>query len=341
MADRVNWEYVSELIDKYGKGILFNCFAPTDGVDPRHSAVVMDDVDIQPPWNVRKKIGVVTAITGGMLDKRHNPNQPITPEEIYQSAREACLAGTPGLHIHVRDEEGNSVLDYDLFHKVIDPIKEEFPDVVIDGCLVCGRTPQDWDVMNQILKEHLFESTPVNAFASYNGDELLCAPPHVMIDKCKTVQDFGVIPQVTFYSSGDINNATRYLIRSGLLKKPYNFGLLYGLVGCSPMDDPRAMMETMLLTHHQLLALDPDCRITVNAAGRASSWLVAQCLMMGLNVRVGMEDTVWKYPHSNEMITSNAEQFKACKQMASLLGLEIMTAKEYREYLGLPQVTKK
>ena len=46
----------------------------------------------------------------------------------------------------------------------------------------------------------------------------------------------------------------------------------------------------------------------------------------------------WKYPHRNDKITSNAEQFTEAKTMASLLGREVMTAREYREYLGLPQV---
>ncbi|MFQ7451461.1 MAG: 3-keto-5-aminohexanoate cleavage protein [Flavonifractor plautii] len=76
---------------------------------------------------------MTTAIVGAMHNKRFNPNHPMTPEEIYNSAREACLAGAPSIHLHVRDEQGYSVLDPDLFHQVIDPLKEEFPEVVIDG----------------------------------------------------------------------------------------------------------------------------------------------------------------------------------------------------------------
>lgn len=75
------------------------------------------------------------------------------------------------------------------------------------------------------------------------------------------------------------------------------------------------------------------------SAGRASSFLTAQCLLMGLDVRVGMEDTVWKYPHRNDKIVSNAEQFINTRTMASLLGRDVMTAREYRDYMGLPQKT--
>ncbi|MFQ7397928.1 MAG: hypothetical protein ACLRNW_08935 [Neglectibacter sp.] len=68
-----------------------------------------------------------------------------------------------------------------------------------------------------------FETTPVNTNATYNGDMLFCKPAHVMIEKCRLVQEAGVIPQITFYSSADVDHANRYLIRSGLLEKPYNF----------------------------------------------------------------------------------------------------------------------
>jgi len=332
--NNINWKMVGKLCEEYGTNAIFQRYASFEGVDPTHSALLLDTVDIQPPWEVPSEVAVTTAIVGAMHNKRFNPNHPMTPEEIYHSAREACLAGTPSVHIHVRDEEGNSVLDPDMFHKVIDPLKEEFPEVVVDGCMVCN-TQKDWEIMKILLKEHLFETTPVNTNATYNGDMLFCKPAHVMIEKCRLVQEAGVVPQVTFYSSADVDHAHRYLIRSGLLQKPYNFLILYGLPGCSPMNSPRAMMDTMTNTYNQLKEIDPDCRIMVCAAGRASSYLAAQALLMGLNIRVGMEDTVWKYPHRNDKIASNAEQFTAFKTMSALLGRNVMSAAEYRRYMGL------
>ena len=92
---------------------------------------------------------------------------------------------------------GYSVLDPDLFHQVIDPLKEEFPEVVIDGCMVC-ESQENGKAMKILLKEKLFETTPVNTNATYNGDMLFCKPAHVMIEKCRLVQEAGVIPQITF-----------------------------------------------------------------------------------------------------------------------------------------------
>ena len=52
-----------------------------------------------------------------------------------------------------------------------------------------------------------------------------------------------------------------------------------------------------------------------------------------------MEDAVWKYPHRNDKISSNAKQFTEACTMAGLLGRDVMTAREYRDYMGLPQKT--
>jgi len=333
--NRINWDKVRELSEQYGTNAIFQRYASFEGVDPTHSALLLDDVNIQPPWDIPQKIAVTTAIVGAMHNKRFNPNHPMTTEEIYQSAREACLAGAPSIHLHVRDEEGNSVLDADMFHQVIDPLKEEFPEVVIDGCMVCN-TQADWELMKVLLKEKLFETTPVNTQATYNGDMLFCKPAHVMIEKLRLIQEAGVVPQITFYSSGDLDNAHRYLIRSGLLEPPYNFLLLYALPGCSPMNSSSAMMGTLLNTYNQIMEIDPSSRITVCAAGRASSFLATQAILMGLNIRVGMEDAVWKYPHRNDLIASNAEQFNEFKTIAQLLGRDVMSAREYREFVGLP-----
>jgi 3-keto-5-aminohexanoate cleavage enzyme len=73
----------------------------------------------------------------------------------------------------------------------------------------------------------------------------------------------------------------------------------------------------------------------VCAAGRASSYLAIFALLLGLNIRIGMEDTVWMWPHRNEMIKKNVEHFKMFKQIIELMGREIIAPAEFREKLGM------
>jgi 3-keto-5-aminohexanoate cleavage enzyme len=53
-----------------------------------------------------------------------------------------------------------------------------------------------------------------------------------------------------------------------------------------------------------------------------------------------MEDTVWPYPHRDDLITSNAEQFSRIRTIAALHGRELMTPAEYRRAQGMPAVSR-
>lgn len=334
--NRVNWDVVKALGEQYGFRDMSSFFGMPEICDPSHSTLLQGDVDIQPAWDIPAKIAISTAVVGGFYSRATNPNHPITPEEIYNSARECCLAGSPIVHIHVRDEKGYDVLDPQLFHQVIDPLRKEFPDTVFDCCLVPG-TSESWEAMTVLLKERLVDVTPINTVATYTGDSLFAKPPHVMIEKTRLCQEYGVKPQIAVYSDGDIDNAARYLIKSGLLEEPIHFLILPALPGCSPMPNAKAMVENLMHLHNRILDVAPEAVVMVCAAGRASSYLATQALLLGLNIRVGMEDSVWKWPHKNDKIENNAEQFKTYKQLAGLLGREVCTPNEYRKMIGIPE----
>ncbi len=333
--NKVNWEVVNALGDQYGFRAMPYFFGIPEICDPSHSVLLERDVDIQPAWDIPETIAISTAVTGAFYSKATNPNHPVTIDDIYNAARECCLAGSPIVHIHVRNEIGYNALDPQQFHKVIDPLRKEFPQTVFDGCLV----PDDadcWDAMQVVLKDRLLDVTPINTVATYCGDTLFTKPPHVMIEKTRLCQEYGVKPQIAVYSDGDIDNASRYLIKSGLLEEPYHFNILPALPGCSPMPNAKAMVEGLMHLRNRILDVAPDAVIMVCAAGRASSYLATQAMLLGLNIRVGMEDTVWKWPHKNDKIESNAEQYKMYKTMAGMLGREVCTPNGYRKMIGIP-----
>ncbi len=57
--------------------------------------------------------------------------------------------------------------------------------------------------------------------------------------------------------------------------------------------------------------------------------------MLGLHIRVGTEDTFWRAPHSDEVISGNLEMFNAARTIAEHLGRKVATADEYRSAIGL------
>ena len=334
-TDKVNWAYIEELKKQEEFKCIWMPYGLPEITDPVGTKYGIG-IDVQPAWNIPRKIAVSTTITGSFYSKRTNPNHPITPEEIYQSAREACLAGAPIVHIHVRDKDGYNTLDPELFHRVIDPLRKEFPQTVFDGCMVPMQNGE-WDKMIDCLKSGLLDVTPINTVATYCGDSLFCKPPHVMIEKTRLCQEFGVKPQIAVYCDGDIDNANRYLIKTGLLQKPYHFIILATLPGGSPMPNQKAMVESLMHMNNRIMEIDDQAVTMVCAAGRASSYLATFAALLGLHIRVGMEDTVWKWPHRNEKIANNAEHFKSFQQLLGYLGRDVATPNEYRKMIGLPE----
>ena len=71
------------------------------------------------------------------------------------------------------------------------------------------------------------------------------------------------------------------------------------------------------------------------AAGRATLYLTTLATMLGVHIRVGTEDTGWKYPHRSERFAGNLEIFEAARDIARRLGREPATAADYRAMLGM------
>jgi uncharacterized protein (DUF849 family) len=333
----VNWDYIEQMKKKtdwnaitvlYGSpevtDITVTEFGPTKGVD------------VQPKWDISEKIVINTAVVGAFYSKRQNPNHPITPDEIRNAGQECAAAGAPSVHFHVRNKSGIGVLDYDLFHYVVDPVKRAYPAIVFDACLISYETG-DWEKFVKLIDEKLVEVCPVNPTAVYMGDCLFVKPPHVLIEKTKILQDHGVKPTIAIYTDGDIDNAERYLIKTKLLQKPYSWILLPGLPGGSPMHSPQSMALGLIRLLDRIREIDDEPVIVLCATGRASSYLATLGILLGLNIRVGMEDTIYLWPHSDQRIRNNAECFRHFVGIAEGLGRKLATPNEYRKMLGLPE----
>jgi 3-keto-5-aminohexanoate cleavage enzyme len=174
-----------------------------------------------------------------------------------------------------------------------------------------------------------------------------CAPGHpeaFMVPAIEALEEAGVKPELAVHSSGEIELAKRKLIDTGILKKPYNWLLLYGLpfnvgrtlVSGTYVSDAQDMTQHMFLMVDQIRKIDPTSVISVCAAGRATLYMTTLATMMGLHIRIGTEDTPWKYPNSDEHLKSNLEMFNMARDIAGLLGRTPATANEYRALIGKP-----
>jgi len=328
--NKIRWDHVNKWVEREGMKTRWKAWGIPEVIDPKRSAFA--DVDPMPQWKIPGKVAISATINGAFFSKRANPALPVSPEEIVRSAEECIAEGANIIHLHVRDDAGYNVLDAERFRSVINTVRERHPHVTVDGCLVAVNDDENRE-MEVMLESGLMEAVPINTTAILIGDNMLAKSPHAILQKTKLTLEAGMVPQLAVYTDGDIDNARRLLIDSGLLEPPYFWMVLPALPGCSPMYSPESMISGLMRQVSLIREIAPESIISVCAAGRASTYLATLAMLMGLNVRVGMEDTVYAWPHKPDLLPSNAFHFKLVKQIAESLGRELMSAPEYLDLI--------
>lgn len=328
----VNWPLVEKWVQREGIKTHWRVFGIPNIMAVDKSA--FSDAEPMPRWAEPEKLILSTAINGAFFTKKENPNQAISPAEIIRSAEECIAAGAQIIHVHARDQRGYNVLDTGLFRETLSHLRQNYPDVALDACLVAVNAEEERQ-MDAMMQSGLLDGVPVNATATFIGDNHFVKSPAAMIEKTRRALEAGLQPQIAVYTDADIDNARRYLIDSGLLKPPFTWLVLPGLPGCSPMYSPETMIDGLTRSVRLIRHIDNTSTIIACTGGRSSSYLATLAILMGIHIRVGMEDTVWKWPHRNDLIESNVELFTSMYGIARTLGRELMSAKEYRGLMAL------
>jgi len=356
MSSPTKWdikEYYCKFLKKHFKDI------------PRNQNILMPPFGkglagdlIQPKWDLPDKVVLVCAVTGGQVTKEMNPNQPYTPEEIAKEGIAALDAGATGLHVHVRDEKGVSISDAEVFRKAITPIIEKYPvgpknilDLGTHGAIpeyptTAGEVLTHTEALVKTLaaevaeEKPLIEVSPFRPCPQYHGDELVLVQVENSIAHVEFLQEHGIKPQIVIYDHGSVDACERYFIKTGILEPPFNWLILDGLPSTSALYEPENAIYSLLLYKKMIDNIDrkygSESIIIVGESGRAGAVYITLAMLLGLHVRVGMEDAIFLYPHKDEKITTNAQCVQRAKAIAEALGREVATANDYRKLTGLP-----
>ena len=306
---------------------------PTIGFQP-FGKVIMD-YGQHPKWKIPPKIGIIVAPTGAFVTRSQNPHQPYTADEIIKESIESVEAGACSVHVHVRDENGFPSGDRIQTQKVVSALRSRFGGKVhIDGEALFGK---NFTEMMEPIVEDFYESAAVNCHADFMGDTLSYLSPQSCQATAEVLQAYGKKPLLAVYNPGDIDNTYRWLIQPGIVKPPFSWIVLPGMPGGSPMWDPLGMAETLLHMIRRIKDVDKaeNPSMTVAACGRASSYLTTLAILLGCNLRVGKEDTIYRVPHEDRVIVSNKEVVEQTVSIARMLSREPMTGPEYREATGM------
>ncbi|MBN1368408.1 MAG: 3-keto-5-aminohexanoate cleavage protein [Dehalococcoidales bacterium] len=293
------------------------------------------DLSGLPKWRIPEKVCVTAQPVGMPVMRRQNPNQPYTTAEILRSCLECIHAGATSLHIHVRTEDGKPVEDAQtrikMMHQIVDPIREMYGySVMIDGS---ECTLESFEEEKVLIDADLSEIVPVN-MGHMTPDRLAQAEAYYIESK-------GVKPGIAVHGLEDIEQAKKCLIDTNIIRKPIYWGILPCVFGGVPLDDPIAMAEYMAKVVKRIEEIEPDYFISVPTPGRASTYLATMGILMGLGIRVGMEDTYYKWPHKDDIIDNCGKMVADVIGIAKALGRQVATADESRIFLGLPPKMKK
>jgi uncharacterized protein (DUF849 family) len=286
------------------------------------------------------EVFITCAVTGSADSVRKNPNVPVTPEQIAASALEAHAAGAAIVHLHVRDpQSGMASRDPALFRDVVERIRERNRDVILNltggmgGDLMIGpenaplafRAGTDF-VGPQERIVHVLELSPeIGSLdcGSLNFDELLYGTtPGFLRTMARAYRRSNVRPELEVFELGHIELA-RQLLAEGLIDQPALFQLCLGIKYGAP-----ASSEAMLAMRD---ALPPGSLWSAFGLGRMQMPMAAQAVLLGGNVRVGLEDNLYL---DKGVPATNGQLVERARAIIELLGARVLTARETRERLG-------
>jgi uncharacterized protein (DUF849 family) len=287
------------------------------------------------------EVFITCAVTGSADSVRKNPHVPVTPEQIAASALAAHAAGAAIVHIHVRDPQtGAASRDPVLFREVVDRIRRRNHDVILNltggmgGDLMIGpehapmafRPGTDFVGPHERIAHILDLSPEIGSLdcGSLNFDELLYGTtPGFLRTMARAYQQKNVRPELEVFELGHIELA-KQLLAEGLINQPALFQLCLGIKYGAPAT-PQAMMAMRD-------ALPPGSQWSAFGLGRLQIPMVAQSVLLGGNVRVGLEDNLYL---DKGVLATNAQLVERARAIIELLGVRVLSAQETRERLGL------
>ncbi|GGY68418.1 3-keto-5-aminohexanoate cleavage protein [Streptomyces anulatus] len=291
---------------------------------------------------VNQDVIITCALTGAGDTVGRSPHVPVTPEQIAASAVEAAGAGAAVVHIHVREPEtGAPSRDPRLYREVVERIRETGTDVVINltagmgGDLVIDpeaplRQLPGTDLVSGLERlPHVEELLPdictldCGSLNFGDGSNLYVSTPDMLRTGAKRIQELGVRPELEIFDTGQLWFA-KQLLAEGLLDDPTVFQLCMGIPWGAPADP--GVLQAMVNM------LPQGAQWASFALGRMQMPWVAQSILLGGHVRVGLEDNLYL---GKGVKATNGQLVERAVRITESLGSRVATPDEARAKLGL------
>jgi uncharacterized protein (DUF849 family) len=298
------------------------------------------------------KIVISCAITGAVHTPSLSPYLPVTPETIAEQSVAAAQAGAAIIHLHGRNPaDGRPSGAAEVYMQILPRIAERCDAVInittggsvtmsiedrLQGALRASPEmaslnmgtmnfamfrladkPRQW---KHDWEQPYLRSTEDGIFRNTFGDI------RKIIERLG--EGHGTRFELECYDIGHLYNLS-YFVETGLIKPPFLIQSVFGVMG-GIGSDPESVLQ-MKQTADRLFGRDYIWSLF--AAGRAQLPICTMGAVMGANVRVGLEDSL--YLERGKLATSNAEQVTKMRRILEELGLDVATPDEARAMLKL------
>ncbi|WP_434560428.1 3-keto-5-aminohexanoate cleavage protein [Pseudomonas sp. Z5-35] len=287
---------------------------------------------------------ITCALTGAGDTTAKSPHVPVTPKQIAAAAVEAAKAGATVVHCHVRDPQtGKFSRDVALYREVMERIREADVDIIVnltagmggDLEIGSGENPMEFgpntDLVGPLTRlahvEALLPEICTLDCGTLNfgdGDTIYVSTPAQLRAGAKRITELGVKAELEIFDTGHLWFA-KQLIKEGLLDNPL-FQLCLGIPWGAPADTTtmKAMVDN----------LPTDAVWAGFGIGRMQMPMAAQAVLLGGNVRVGLEDNLWL---DKGVLATNGQLVERAGEILSRLGARLLTPAEGRKKMGLAQ----
>ena len=300
---------------------------------------------------MKNKVIITCAITGGIHTPSLSEALPFTPADIAHQAIEAAEAGAAILHLHARDPEtGAPTGSPDVYRQFL-PIIKQATDAVLN--LTTGGSP-DMSPEDRLAAALTFspEMCSLNMGSmnfSFHGmgsritewkfpwEKQYIADSEKFIFRntfadiarnYELLADHGTRFEHECYDIGHLYNLAHF-VDKGIAKPPFFIQSIFGILGGIGGDLDNVMF--MRRTADRLFG--SDYVWSALGAGKFQMPVITQAAMLGGNVRVGLEDSL--FIERGKLATSNADQVTKIVRILKEMGLEPATADEARSLLAL------
>ena len=296
------------------------------------------------------KVIITCAITGGVHTPSMSPYLPITPQQIAAESVAAARAGAAIVHLHARNPQtGQPDQTPERFLEFLPQIKGQ-TDAILNittggglGMTLDQRLAPALAVQPEIASMNMGSfNFNISASADKRSEwlhawekpyllgtkDMILSNTFTQIERgMRELGAMGTRFEFECYDVGHLYNLAHFAER-GLVKPPFFVQCIFGILGGIGADHDN-------LLHMRNIAerlFGGDYCLSVLAAGRHQLPFVTLSAILGGNVRVGLEDSL--YAGRGQLATSNAEQVAKIRRILEELSLPIATPAEARALLA-------